>query len=55
VADFLAGHGVETALVEHLDVADRWFDFLAEQDCGYGSVTLRLDSSAGRPWSVNPL
>jgi colanic acid/amylovoran biosynthesis glycosyltransferase len=32
VAGFLAGHGVETVLVEYLDFADRWFDFLSEQD-----------------------
>jgi colanic acid/amylovoran biosynthesis glycosyltransferase len=32
VADFLAVHDVEVVLVEYLDFADRWFDFLAERE-----------------------
>jgi colanic acid/amylovoran biosynthesis glycosyltransferase len=32
VANFLAAHGVEAVLVQYLDFADRWFDFLAERD-----------------------
>lgn len=31
VADFLAAHRVEAVLVEYLDFADRWFDFLLRQ------------------------
>ncbi|WP_345539601.1 glycosyltransferase family 4 protein [Phytohabitans rumicis] len=31
VADFLATHSVEAVLVEYLDFADRWFDFLLRQ------------------------
>jgi colanic acid/amylovoran biosynthesis glycosyltransferase len=31
-ADFLAAHDVEAVLAEYLDFADRWFDFLIDQD-----------------------
>lgn len=54
VASFLARHEVETVLVEYLDFADRWFDFLAAQNVrtwirGHGvDLSARLRESRWR-------